>query len=156
VHEHLEKKSSECTPTRESKNSFVNSGGVAPESLIPSREAKSDAESEINLFTFPQEGDTLVCADPGHSPLLSPARMNSSSSDHENQDVKQEPHEGPYVLDPNDEFDLRNGVLKSDIYDCLPSSSGSDRNNTRPERTVITEEDVQNFKEKANCWAYMH
>jgi hypothetical protein len=53
--------------------------------------------------------------------------MNSSSSDHENQDVKQEPHEGPYALDPNDEFDLRNGVLKSDISDCLPSSSGSDR-----------------------------
>ncbi len=79
--------------------------------------------------------------------------MNSSSSDHENQDVKQEPYEGPYVLDPNDEFDLRNGVLKSDISDCLPSSSGSDRNNARTERKVITEEDVQNFKEKANCWA---
>ena len=119
----LDKKSSECTPTRESKNSFVNSGSVAPESLIPSSEAKSDAENEINLFTFPQEGDTTACVDPGHSPLLPPAPMNSSSSDHEHQDVKQEPLEGPYVLDPNDEFDLRNGVLKSDISDCLQSSS---------------------------------
>ena len=120
----LEKKSSECTLTRESKNSFVKSRSVPPESIIPPSEAKSDAESEINLFTFPQGNHTTGCTDSGHSPLRPPGRMNSSSSDHENQDVKQEPHEGPYVLDPNDEFDLRNGVLKSDISDCLPSSSG--------------------------------
>jgi hypothetical protein len=66
----LEKKSSECTPTRESKNSFVNSGSVTPESLIPPSEAKSDAENEINLFTFPQEGDTTACANSGHSPCF--------------------------------------------------------------------------------------
>jgi hypothetical protein len=143
----LEKKSSECTPTRESKNSFVNSGGVVPESLIPSSKVKSDAESEINLFTFPEEGSMTVGATSGHSPLRPPARMNSSSSNHEHQDVKQEPPEGSFVLDPNDEFDLRNGVLKSDISDCLPSSSGSDSTKIRPERKVITEEDVQNFKE---------
>jgi hypothetical protein len=40
--------------------------------------------------------------------------MNSSSSDHEHQDVKQQPLEGPNApLDPNYEFDLRNGILKS-------------------------------------------
>jgi hypothetical protein len=96
--------------------------------------------------------------------------MNSSSSDHEHQDIKNEPSEGLYApLDPNDEFDLRNGILRSDISDCLPSdsgseritkqpdclpsSSGSDRIAKQPDRKVITEEDVLSFKEKAHCWA---
>ncbi len=75
------------------------------------------------MFTFPEQGSTTVGATSGNSPLLSPTRINSSSSDHENQDVKQEPLEGPNApLDPNDEFDLRNTVLRSDISDCLPSS----------------------------------
>ncbi len=42
----LEKKSSECALTRESKNSFVNSGSLASESLLPASEAKSDTKSE--------------------------------------------------------------------------------------------------------------
>jgi hypothetical protein len=97
----LEKKSSEFTLTRESKNSFVNSGSLASESLLPTSEAKSDTESELNLFTCP-EGGTTVGATSGHSPLLSLARMNSSSPDHEHQDIKQDPPEGPHAsLDPN-------------------------------------------------------
>jgi hypothetical protein len=51
VSDALEKKSSERALTRESKNSFVNSESVASESLLPTSEAKSDAESDINLLT---------------------------------------------------------------------------------------------------------
>jgi hypothetical protein len=149
----LEKKSSEFSLTRESKNSFVNSGSLASASLLPASEAKSDTESELNLFTFP-EGGMTVGATSGHSPLPPPARMNSSSSDLENQDVKQEPLEGPNApLDVNDEFDLRNGILKSgDSPNYLPSSSESETPAKRPERQIITEEDVQSLKQKADCW----
>ncbi len=112
------------------------------------------------MFTFPGEGSTTVGDTSGHSPLLSPARMNSdsSSSDHEHQDVKQEAPEGSYApLDPNDEFDLRNGILKDgNDTDYLPSdisTSGSESTAKRPERNVITEEDVQSLKQKADCWA---
>jgi hypothetical protein len=76
---------------RESQNSFVNSGSLGSETLLPTSEAKSDTESERNLFTFPEVGGMTVSATSSHSPLLPPARMNSSSSDHEHQDVKQEP-----------------------------------------------------------------
>jgi hypothetical protein len=74
--------------------------------------------------------------------------MNSSSSDHEHQDVKLEPLEGSLApLDPNDEFDLRNGILKEgEAIDYLPSdisTSGSESTQKLPERKVITEEDVQ-------------
>jgi hypothetical protein len=110
------------------------------------------------LFTFPGEGSSTVDNTSGHSPLLPPARMNSSSSDHEHQDVKQEAPEGSYApLDPNDEFDLRNGILKDgNDTDYLPSdisTSGSESTAKRPERNVITEEDVQSLKQKADCWA---
>jgi hypothetical protein len=139
----LEKKSSVYALTRESKNSFVNSGSLASESLLPtSSEAKSDTESELNLFTFPEVGEMTVSATSSHSPLLPPARMNSSSSDHEHQDAKQEPLEGPNApVDPNDKFDLRNGILKpSDDTDYLPSdisTSGSESTAKLPERKVI-------------------
>jgi hypothetical protein len=66
----LEKKSSVCALTRESKNSFVNSGSLASESLLPTSEAKSDTESELNLFTFPEVGGMTVSATSSHSPLL--------------------------------------------------------------------------------------
>ncbi len=133
----------------------------APLSLLPVNESKSDPESEVNLFMFPDSGEASCARNSIHSPLLPPARMNSSSarmnsssSDHEHQDIKKEPLEGLNApLDPNDEFDLRNGVLRSDISDCLPSSSGSEGIIIRPERKVITEEDVLSFKEKAHCWA---
>ncbi len=57
----LEKKSSDFTLKREFKNSFVNSGSLASESLLPTSEAKSDTESELNLFTFPEEGMKHDC-----------------------------------------------------------------------------------------------
>jgi hypothetical protein len=92
------------------------------------------------LFTFPEEGSTTVCATSGHSPLPPPARMNSSSSDHEHQDVKQEPLEGPNVPLVHDEFDLRNGILKSGTTpNYSPSSSESEGSLKLPERNVITE-----------------
>jgi hypothetical protein len=123
-------------------------------SLLPVNESKSDPESEVNLFMFPDSGEASCARNSIHSPLLPPARMNSSSSDHEHQDVKKEPLEGLNApLDPNDEFDLRNDVLRSDISDCLPSSSGSERITIQPERKVITENDVLCLKEKAHCWA---
>jgi hypothetical protein len=150
----LKKKSSECALTRESKNSFVNSESVESESLLPTSEAKTDTESDINLFAFPEVGGMTVGATSGHSSLPPPARMNSSSSDLENQDVKQEPLEGPNApLDLNDEFDLRNGILKSgDSPNYLPSSSESETPANLPERQIITEEDVQLLKQKADCW----
>ncbi len=85
-----------------------------------------------------------IGATSGHSPLPPPARMNSSSSDHEHQDVKQERPEGPNAPLVYDEFDLRNGILKSGTTpNYLPSSSESESSSKLPERNVITDEDVQ-------------
>jgi hypothetical protein len=150
VSDALESKSSMCAHTSESKDSFVNSGIPASKSPLPTIEGKSDTVSELNLFAFPEEGRMTVGTTSSHSPLLSPARMNSSSCGRENQDVKQEPLEVPNnTLDPNDEFDLRNGILKPGAdTDYLPSSSGSERITKLAERKIITEEDVQTLLNK--------
>jgi hypothetical protein len=149
AHHALEEKGTVCAPTLESKDSAVSSLKQAPLSLLPVNESKSDPESEVNLFMFPDSGEASCARNSIHSPLLPPARMNSLSSDHEHQDVKKEPLEGLNApLDPNDEFDLRNGVLRSDISDCLPSSSGSERITIRPERKVITEDDCERYRKR--------
>jgi hypothetical protein len=72
--------------------------------------------------------------------------MNSSSSDHDNQDVKQEPSEGQGVPNyhPNDEFDLRNTALYQQGDISLSSSSTSDK------KTKKTK--VLNLVQLINCW----
>jgi hypothetical protein len=152
AHHALEEKGTISAHTLEFKDSSVNLLKQKPLSLLPVNESKSDPESEVNLFTFPDPGDASCARNSTDLPLPPPARMNSSSSDHEHQDIKCEPPEGLNArLDPNDEFDLRNGILRSDISDCLPSLSGSETRMKQPDRKVITEEDVLSFKEKAHC-----
>ncbi len=56
----LEKKSSECALTRESKNSFVNSGSVAPESLIPPSEVSLTRRTKSTCSHFLKRETQLV------------------------------------------------------------------------------------------------
>jgi hypothetical protein len=78
------RKAQNAISPKESKNSSVDSVNLAPESLLPISESKSEPESEVSLFVFPESGEISCGRNFNHSPLLSPARMNSSSSDHEN------------------------------------------------------------------------
>jgi hypothetical protein len=67
-----------------SKNSFISSGSLASESPLPTSEAKSDTESELNLFTFPEEGSMTVSGQKGLQTYLKgkslPRKMVSHSN----------------------------------------------------------------------------
>jgi hypothetical protein len=106
---------------------------------------------------FPEKEGVACRGNPSHSPLTPPDQMNSSSSDREYQDLKTEPlDEGRnFPLDPNDEFDLRNGIFKSgtDSDSFLSNTTDSDKRVSRTERNVFTHDDVLKLKQTANCWA---
>ncbi len=95
AHHALEEKGTESALTLEFKDSSVNLLKQSPLSLLPVNESKSDPESEVNLFAFPDPlsgtfgspGEISCARSSTHSPLSPPARMNSSPSDHEHQEM---------------------------------------------------------------------
>jgi hypothetical protein len=97
-----------------------------------------------------------------HSPLYSPGRLQSSSSEEATLDVKQKPMSGqgnsdydtndPFRNhDPNDPFDIRNSTLYTQ-GDVSLSSSASDSKTAPIERSVITRKDVEIIRSQASDW----
>ena len=101
----------------ESKDTVADSVGLTSEHL-PSSENKSDSDTELPFKFPPIEGNSSEGA-AMHSPLYSPGRMRSSSSEEATLDVKLEPTSGQRNLnyDHNDENDIRNGLLADDHPD---------------------------------------
>ena len=87
AHHALEEKGTVSALTLEFKDSSVNLLKQTPLPLLPVNESKSDPESEVNLFAFPDPGEASCARNSTHSPLSPPARMNSSPSDHEHQEM---------------------------------------------------------------------
>ncbi len=121
--------SSQCTlhgPSLCIQLSFIFTKKVAPPPLIFSWWLLLAASlTALRL----QRQRCRSCGDnSGQSPLYSPGRINSSSSEEGSLEVKQEPSEvqGGLNYDPNDEFDLRNTSLFYQQGDISFSSSASD------------------------------
>jgi len=91
-----------------------------------------------------------------NSPLYSPRRLRSSSSEEATLDVKLEPTSGQRNsnYDPNDENDIRNGLLRDDHPDdhILSSLSSSDNKTASIERSVVTRKDVDMIRSFGSTW----
>jgi hypothetical protein len=138
----------------ESKETVDNNAGLNTGDLPPS-ESKSDSETELP-FKFPATEGTSTEGNCMHSPLYSPTRLNSSSSEETTLDVKQEPSEGQRnsYYDPNDEFDLRNTLLaeQDDNFFSSSASSTSDHKTAPIERSIITGQDVEVIRSQSSAW----
>jgi hypothetical protein len=142
------------TLVSESKDTVVDSVGLISEHL-PLSENKSDSETEL-LFKFPPIEGNLTEGATMNSPLYSPRRLRSSSSEEATLDVKLEPTSGQRNsnYDPNDENDIRNGLLRDDHPDdhILSSLSSSDNKTASIERSVVTCKDVDMIRSCGSTW----
>ncbi len=140
----------------ESKDTVADSVGVTSEHL-PSSENKSDSETELP-FKFPPSEGNFVEGTTMHSPLYSPGRLRSSSSEEATLDVKLEPMSGQRNsnYDHNDENDIRNGLLADDHPDdhlfSSSLSSASDNKTASIERSVVTCKDVDMIRSLGSTW----
>jgi hypothetical protein len=163
VQEELGLDESKRSLSTESIDTVDNNAGLNAGHLPPS-ESKSDSETELP-FKFPAaEGTegTSTEATSMHSPLYSPGRLNSSSSEETTLEVKQEPSSGQGISDydlndpfrnhdPNDPFDIPNSALYLQ-GDVSLSSSASDAKPSPIERSIITRQDVEVIRSQASAW----
>jgi hypothetical protein len=160
VQEELGFDESKQSLSSEFKDTGDNNAGLNAGHLPPS-ESKSDSETELP-FKFPPTEGTSTEGTSMHSPLYSPGRLQSSSSEEATLDVKQEPTSGQGISDddlndpyrnhdPNDPFDIRNSKLYTQ-GDVSFSSSASDSKTSPIERSVITRKDVEIIRSQASDW----
>ena len=142
------------TLVSESKDTVADPVGLVSDHL-PLSENKSDSETELP-FKFPPIEGNLTEGATMNSPLYSPARLRSSSSEEATLDVKLEPTSGQRNsnYDPNDENDIRNGLLRDDHPDdhILSSLSSSDNKTASIERSVVTCKDVDMIRSLGSTW----
>jgi hypothetical protein len=97
VQEELGFEESKRSLSSESKDTVDNNAGLNAGHLPPI-ERKSDSETELP-FKFPPTEGTSTEGTSMHSPLYSPGRLQSSSSEEATLDVKQEPTSGQGISD---------------------------------------------------------